>query len=214
MFINNAPSNLLSSDRRPKQLFWYKIQWNKYSAIIGQFYDYNIDIMSVQSGVVCSTPTGKRLAAEMSFSPEMAHLDSLSELLDKKLQPRHDKVNKVIEASKEVTELQNEMKLLKAENKELRDKVDKLENYSRRNNIRLYNIKERKTENLDEFLVHMMNKYLSSSDRQFTDSSFENVHRVGKSERDQTCVVIARFNSFKEKQHLLKKSNKFGSVRG
>ena len=86
----------------------------------------------------------------------------------------------------------------------IRDKVDKLENYSRRNNIRLYNIKERKNENLGEFLIHMMNKYLSSYDRQFTDSSFENVHHVGKSERDQTRVVIARFNSFKEKQHLLK----------
>ena len=75
--------------------------------------------MSVQSGVVCSTPTGKRLAAEMSFPPEMPNLDSLSELLDRKLQPLHDKVDKIIEASKDVTELQNEIKLLKAENKEL-----------------------------------------------------------------------------------------------
>ena len=110
---------------------------------------------------MCSTQTGKRLAAEMSFSPEMANLDSLSDLMDKKLQPLHDKVDKAIEASKDVTELQNEMKLLKPENKELKDKVDRLENYSRRINIRLYDIKERKNENLDEFLVHMMNKYLS-----------------------------------------------------
>ena len=180
------------------------IHWKKYFVISGQSYKYNIDIMSVQSGVVCSTPTGKRLAAEMSFSPEMANLDSLSELLDKELQPLHEKVDKVIGISKDVTKLQNEIKFLKAENKELRDKVDKLENYNQRNNIRLYNTKERMNENLDEFLVHMMNKYLSLSDRRFTDSSFENVHRLGKSERDQTGVVIARFNSFKEKQHLLK----------
>ena len=73
--------------------------------------------MSVQSGVVCSTPTVKKLAAEMSFSPEIANLDSLSELLDKKLQPLYDKVDKVTEASKDVTELQNEMKLLKVENR-------------------------------------------------------------------------------------------------
>ena len=180
------------------------IHWTKYFVISGQSYKYNIDIMSVESGVVCSTPTGKRLAAEMSFSPEMANLDSLSELLDKELQPLHEKVDKVIGISKDVTKLQNEIKFLKAENKELRDKVDKLENYSQRNNIRLYNIRERMNENLDEFLVHMINKYLSLSDRWFTDSSFKNVHRLGKSERDQTWVVIARFNSFKEKQHLLK----------
>ena len=140
----------------------------------------------------------------MSFSPEVATMDTLSKLLDLKLKTLHDKMDKVCSLSTEVPGLKKEIELLKVENKALSDKVEKLENYSRRNNIRLYNIREKNDENLDEFLVQMMNHYLNSSNRQFTDRTFEAVHRLGKPKKDQTRIVIARFISYKDKQHLLK----------
>ena len=96
-----------------------------------------------------------------------------------------------------------ELDFLKVETRELRDKVEKLENYSHRTNIRLYNIKESKEENLEDLLVQVMNKYLSPWNWLLTDRNFESLHRLGKPLKDQTCVGIARFSSYKDKKPLL-----------
>ena len=53
------------------------------------------------------TPASKRPATEMLFSPE-TNIETLSELLDKQLQPLHDKFDQVLGVSAKVTNLEKE----------------------------------------------------------------------------------------------------------
>ena len=147
-----------------------------------------------------NTPVLKkaRPASDMSFSPEMDSYESLSKLFDDKLKPLHEKVDKVLGAA-DLQNIQSEMESLRTENKFLKERLDKLENYSRKKNIRIYNIKETKDENLDEFLVHVINKQLNPLNSQFSNRTFENVHRIGKPRKEGSRVVVARFNNYKDK---------------
>ena len=80
-------------------------------------------IMSVQSVKFSnSMPSGKRLATEMAFSPEANSLESISKLLDMKLQPLHDKIDQVTGKYDEVSQLKEEVLCMKQENYNLKAK--------------------------------------------------------------------------------------------
>ena len=124
---------------------------------------------------------------------------SFSNLLDEKLKPLHEKVDKVLGVV-DLQNLKSEIEFLKTENKDLIERLDKLENYSRKKNIRIYTIKETKDENLDEYIVHEINKQLSPLHSKLSNRPFENVHCIGKPQKEGPCVVVVRFNNYKDKQ--------------
>ena len=92
---------------------------------------------------------------------------------------------------------------LRLENLKLQNQVDKLEYYQRKNNLKFYNLSEQKSENLDERVVSLCNKYLNPL-QQLTDRSFERVHRLGAFQDGKRRAVILRVSNFKDKINILK----------
>ena len=151
-----------------------------------------------------NTSTPKRKCKEMSFSPETSDLeDKWAKLLDQKLQPLHEKVDQVLSSTTHVKGLENEIKLLKSENQSLKEKIENLENYSRKNNIRLYNIPENKNEDIESIVIDLANRHLHYGQSKFNERTFKNVHRLGRAKSGITRHVIARFCNYKDKKLLL-----------
>ena len=148
-----------------------------------------------------STPN-KRLAKEMSFSPDMSQNEVMAALLDQKLQPLHEKLDTALGISSEIAKLQDEVQELKSKNVSLQKKVESLEKYSRKNNLRIYNLKEARDENLELKFTDIINGHLAKhrGSNPFDGRTFEAVHRIGKPKQGKPRTVIARFCNHKDKQ--------------
>lgn len=85
-------------------------------------------------------------------------------------------------------------------------RMDALEQYTRRNNLRLVGIPEDPNEKIDEIVIHTLNEKLKLN---LTLHDVERSHRVGKRAERATRAIIIKFasyrtraNVFKEKRHL------------
>ncbi|KAB0790208.1 hypothetical protein PPYR_15454, partial [Photinus pyralis] len=95
---------------------------------------------------------------------------------------------------------------VKRENVFLREKVDALEQYSRRNNIRLFGIPEEKNENIQEVVIDAFNNVGIP----VTSDSIDRLHRVGKSlDSSKTRPIIIKFISYKSKHMVVTSKRKF-----
>ena len=95
-------------------------------------------------------------------------------------------------------QLKNDCELLKEENKTLIKKVERLEFFQRRNNLKVFGLKEEKNEDIDEKLVAILNSCLAPT-VSFNNRTFERVHRLGRFSDKTTRPVIARFAHYKDK---------------
>ena len=102
--------------------------------------------------------------------------------------------------------LENEIKLLKIENQSLEEKI---ENYSRKNNIRLYNIPENRNADIEDVVINLVNKHLPYKQTEFDERTFENVHRIGRAKSETTRIVIAHFCNYKDKRSLMSVKGSF-----
>lgn len=97
---------------------------------------------------------------------------------------------------------------LKLKIQQLEDKLDYLENQSRRNNIIIYGVKDEDNENWNatenkavEFIKNNLKTELKAHE-------IERSHRLGKKFRGTNRPIIIKFNNFKTKNELLKASPK------
>ena len=160
-----------------------------------------------------STP--KRPHTDMFFSPENGNpngnfKDVLREVLDEKLKehigPLKENICALEAGLSELTNKQKkDVEQLRSENENLKIHINKLETYQRKNNIRFLNMPEDKDENLEQKVLDICNRFLER-DKKLDWRSFERVHRLGTSAKDEH-PVIARVANFKDKQsiHKIKK---------
>ncbi|KAK7474612.1 hypothetical protein BaRGS_00034141 [Batillaria attramentaria] len=100
--------------------------------------------------------------------------------------------------------------LLEKEDREillLQDRVDELEQYSRRNNIRINDIPESDGENTDEIIQAIGNE-IGVTITEIIDRS----HRVGKKYDGYCRPIICKFTAYRYKQRLIKEKKKLSSV--
>lgn len=85
--------------------------------------------------------------------------------------------------------------------KKLAQKIDKLEQYSRRNNVRILGIPESKNEDLadkvKDVFENLMNLKINWHD-------VDHVHRVGKQEGDRNRAVVVKFLRYDDKNLVFK----------
>lgn len=106
--------------------------------------------------------------------------------------------------TEEVTTLKSENQILK---KECIDNVDKLEQYSRRNNLRFLGVAEEQNEDVENVIKDILNKKLHIN----TDKDvIERCHRVGPklSNDGKPRPLIAKFISYKQKSMIYKLKSK------
>ncbi|KAK7491816.1 hypothetical protein BaRGS_00016951 [Batillaria attramentaria] len=90
----------------------------------------------------------------------------------------------------------------------LQDRVDELEQYSRRNNIRISDIPEIDGEDTDDLIIAIGNEIGVTITEEMIDRS----HRVGKKGDDFCRPIICKFTSYRYKQRLLKEKKKLANV--
>ena len=91
----------------------------------------------------------------------------------------------------QLSELVNENAELHAEVSATKARAIKLDNYTRRENIRLLNVPESQEENCKEFLCGVM---AAVKMKGANNTEFHAVHRIGKQRDDgKPCPIIARF---------------------
>ena len=113
----------------------------------------------------------------------------------------------------------SELLRLKEENNKLKDKVEGLEQYGRRPNLRIFGLRLPAKETSDE-VRRKVAKLISDSDIEVPVSSIDRAHRIGKvtkNKSDQNIQhIIVRFSTFSDRtlvyrgRKKIKEKNKLG----
>lgn len=92
------------------------------------------------------------------------------------------------------------------ENIILKERIDHLEQYSRRNNIRIFGMPEKQNENLEDSVIDIFEKKLNVH---VPKEAIERIHRTGRHSEGKTRPVIIKFLSYKTRQQVLNNKKKF-----
>lgn len=151
----------------------------------------------------------KRSGAKQGSPIYSLRRNDLSDLLDTKLtehtRPIHERMDKWEKELmlKTSGETDSRLKSLEAENKRLREEVNSLQSFSRRNNLRIYGIRERKNENCEQLVLDALKKVCPN----FNNRTFERVHRLGSPSGNDQRPILCKIFHFKDKLLLLNKRN-------
>ena len=88
--------------------------------------------------------------------------------------------------------------------KSLEQRIDGLEDYSRRDNLLFYGFREEKFENCNDKVMDLICNKLLSSDEGAENIKFVRIHRLGKYKRGSTRPIIARFVNYGDKTRVLR----------
>ena len=110
--------------------------------------------------------------------------------------------NEIVQLRGELRNREDALQKLQEETKELREENDRLEQYTRRNSIRITNMPEKKNEDVTEAVLNLVNNELSLSPP-LEISEIDRMHRVGKMQS-----VVAPGNSEDSKKADSKKTAK------
>lgn len=95
-----------------------------------------------------------------------------------------------------VNDLEKENKHLKEENIKINKKCDRLEQYSRRNNVRIFGVPESLKENVEEVVTGIFKKFLSVELPEF---AVDRCHRVGAIVSGRHRPILVKFSNYKFK---------------
>lgn len=88
-----------------------------------------------------------------------------------------------------------------SENDNLKTELNKLEQYTRRNSVRVFGIAEQAGENLEERVLSVINKNLKIN---MTNDKIDRIHRIGKKINNKTRPIIVKFTSYRYKSEVYK----------
>lgn len=101
---------------------------------------------------------------------------------------------------REIVELRKEIEELRSKQQRQSQKQDDNEQYSRKKNIRIGNIKEEKGEDIAQLVVDIADK----GNVKVSKTSIENCHRLGQERENKSRAVIVRFKSVEDKLEFVK----------
>lgn len=90
--------------------------------------------------------------------------------------------------------------------KKVDHKVDNLEQYTRRNNLRIYGIDEERGENTDKLIIESVNKILGPI---MSIDDVERSHRIGKFQGNKPRPIIVKFLSYRKRKQIYDLKSKF-----
>ncbi|XP_022903943.2 uncharacterized protein [Onthophagus taurus] len=79
------------------------------------------------------------------------------------------------------------------------DKIDRLEQYGRRNNLRLFGVKETPEENTDLVVLNIFKSYLGE---ELDISAIQRSHRIGKIKEKYNRAIIIKFSSYRVRSKI------------
>ncbi|KAL7849511.1 hypothetical protein SRHO_G00211340 [Serrasalmus rhombeus] len=147
-------------------------------------------------------------ALEKALAPISASLSSIRQLADSQNQRLTDLESALSSYSDRIVSMEESLSQLQTENKRLIDKVDDLENRSRRSNMRIIGLPEG-VEGSDArgFVADLLPKILGQECVP-TPPVLDRAHRIGRSDdaRSKSRAMIVRFHYFQDKEKVLRRS--------
>lgn len=108
-----------------------------------------------------------------------------------------------------INKCNEQISALKVENQalqnDLNNKIDTLEQYSRRNNIRIYGIQETAEENVEEITADFLRNKLNMK---VGENYFERCHRVGPKQANKSRPILVKFLTYKFKADVYRSKSK------
>lgn len=128
-------------------------------------------------------------------------VEKITEKMEKSFKVRFDK------QEEKIGTLEKEITILKSEIEELKLEKDNMEQYNRRNNIRIFGIQEKNEENVFEVIQKLFTENLNSS---ISAGDIEICHRVGSKVEKKARSILIKFkeNSTRNKIYYAKKALK------
>lgn len=128
-------------------------------------------------------------------------VEKITEKLEKSFKVRFDK------QEEKIGMLEKDITTLKTEIEELKLEKDNMEQYNRRNNIRIFGVQEKNQENVLEVLQKLFTENLNSS---VSTEDIEICHRVGTKIEKKARPILVKFkeNSTRNKIYYSKKALK------
>lgn len=99
----------------------------------------------------------------------------------------------VKECKEKVTELEKQLKLLKSENDELKERIKEQERYKMRWCLKLKGLEEKCDENIRADTILLFRKIASNLEMRQLEEAIDVVHRVGKKENNRSTPLIVLF---------------------
>nr|XP_022921052.1 uncharacterized protein LOC111429387 [Onthophagus taurus] len=125
---------------------------------------------------------------------------SISSILRDELREYKEKVNileeKVVILEAEVTRSKSDNTVCRADHEE---KLDRLEQYTRRNSIRVFGVSETDNENTEQVVLDIINKKMNLA---LLPDSIDRCHRVGPKRNGKNRPIIMKFISHKTKDRV------------
>lgn len=139
----------------------------------------------------------EELVKDQNFTKVIAEAvaKSISETIVKTLEERFKKQQEEIEF------LKSKVALLEAQNKENEQKNDALEQYTRRNSLRVFGINEQNNENLEAKMIEVFKTHLKID---IKNEYIDRIHRVGRYVNGKMRAVIIKFVSYKHRALVFK----------
>lgn len=138
-----------------------------------------------------------------------------------KLSENEEFINSIVEQvttavqevfSKKISALNSELNKLKQENRNLKEacvnyenKVDDLEQYTRRNNIRIFGLPESKAECIEDSVENLFRDKLNVN---IPVCDIDRCHRLGKPNNNSARPVIVKFISYRVRQKVFQEKKK------
>ena len=104
-----------------------------------------------------------------------------------------------------VDDMENELHAVKDENSVLNDRLNKLEAYSRRNNLLLFNVPEDEAPQINK-LKRILSGQMSIDN--VDNIFFENVHRLGMKKESRIRPIIFKLQHYADRQRIWVARNK------
>lgn len=119
--------------------------------------------------------------------------------IDEEISQLKEEINDVREECKESQSKVSELEI------KLEQKIDNIEQYSRRKNLRLFGLAEKQNEDTEKvFIEHCKNKLKLD----IVPADIDRCHRIGKKEEDKIRPIFIKFVGYKKKMEVFQNKKK------
>jgi hypothetical protein len=114
------------------------------------------------------------------------------------------------EINEKFVNFEKEINNLKSENRQLRQNIDNLEQYTRRNSIRVFGVPERDGENVEDTVLKIFQEKL---ELQIDKRNIDRCHRVGQRKNNINRAIIVKFTSYKYRSQVYTNKKKLKGLK-
>lgn len=131
---------------------------------------------------------------------------SVANMVNKEICKKVDEINvKMQSLETRLKTLEEENSVLRTENNVLKSDNEKMEQYSRRNNIRIFGIEEKNGETVEDVIMDL---FITKMGVEINKENIDRCHRVGATKPNKHRPIIVKFISYKHRQAVLKNKSK------